>query len=98
MNGKDGLPVLAQPLTRRQMLVGTTAAATGFGLSPLHGLAHLEEGVSRTAESIHQEPLFKANAKRVYEALTDQEQFEKVTQLSAALQTGAALGKKVTQI
>ena len=98
MNDSRGLPVLNQPPTRRQMLVGTTAVLTGLGFGPLNTLAHTDEGVSRTAESIHQEPIFKANPKRVYEALTDQKQFEKVTQLGAAVQSGAALGTKTTQI
>lgn len=98
MNDSSDLRVPAQPPTRRQMLVGTTAVLTGLGFGPLSALAHTEEGVSRTAESIHQEPIFKANPKRVYEALTDEKQFEKVTQLSAAMQSGAALGNKPTQI
>jgi len=36
------------------------------------------------------EPVFKANRKRVYEALTDAKQFDKVIQLSAAVKTGMA--------
>jgi activator of HSP90 ATPase len=98
MNDSSDLPVPAQPPTRRQMLVGTTAVLTGLGFGPLRPLAHTEEGVSRTAESIHQEPVFRANPRRVYEALTDEKQFEKVTLLSAAIQSGAALGNKPTQI
>lgn len=98
MRDSSDLPVLAQPPNRRQMLVGTTAVLTGLGFGALRTLASTEEGISRTAESIHQEPVFKANPKRVYEALTDERQFERVTQLSAAVQTGAALGNKPTQI
>jgi activator of HSP90 ATPase len=41
------------------------------------------EEVSHTAESIHQEPVFKASRKRVYEALTDATQFTKVTEFSS---------------
>jgi len=47
------------------------------------GLAGGEE-ISRNAESIHQEVMFKASRKRVYEALTDAEQFTKVVRLSKA--------------
>src|SRR5215467_8348264 len=75
------------------MLVGTTTVLTGLGFAPLSALGHTEGG-SRTAETIHQEPVFKANSKRVYEALTDEKQFEKVTQLSAAIQSGVALENK----
>jgi uncharacterized protein YndB with AHSA1/START domain len=42
------------------------------------------EEISRTAEAIHQEVVFKASRKRVYEALTDAEQFTKVVRLSKA--------------
>jgi activator of HSP90 ATPase len=45
------------------------------------------EEISRSAEAIHQEVVFKASTKRLYEVLTDARQFEKVVQLSAAVQT-----------
>jgi hypothetical protein len=54
--------------------------------------------VSRVAESIHQEAIFKASGKRVHEALTNPEQCTKVTQLSAAVQSGLTLGPKPTEI
>lgn len=38
--------------------------------------------ISHTAESIHQEVVFKASPKRVYEALTDAKQFDKLVELS----------------
>jgi len=37
------------------------------------------EGISHTAEAIHQEVVIKANRKRVYEVLTDTEQFRKLS-------------------
>jgi activator of HSP90 ATPase len=98
MNDSSDLPVLAEPPTRRQMLVGTTAILTGLGFGPLNAPARREEGVTHTAEFIHQEPVFKASPKRVYAALTDEKQFERVTQLSAAIRSGAPLGDKPTQI
>jgi uncharacterized protein YndB with AHSA1/START domain len=42
------------------------------------------EEISRNEESIHQEVVFKASRKRIYEALTDAEQFTKVVRLSKA--------------
>jgi activator of HSP90 ATPase len=39
------------------------------------------------ADSIHQEPVFTASPKRVYEVLTDAKQFSRVIQLSGALQS-----------
>src|SRR6202043_1273641 len=41
---------------------------------------------SHTADSIHQEPVFTASPKRVYEVLTDAKRFTRVIQLSGALQ------------
>jgi uncharacterized protein YndB with AHSA1/START domain len=38
-----------------------------------------EEGISRNAEAIHQEVVIKASRKRVYEALTDEAQFRKIS-------------------
>jgi len=40
------------------------------------------EEISRAAESVHQEIILKASRKRVYEALTNAEQFTKVMRLS----------------
>jgi activator of HSP90 ATPase len=40
------------------------------------------EEISHSAEAIHQEVVFKASRKRVYEALTDAKQFTKITELS----------------
>jgi activator of HSP90 ATPase len=56
------------------------------------------EKISRTEESIHQEVAFKASRKRVYETLTDTKQFNKVTELSGAMQSGMPLGTAPTEI
>ena len=37
------------------------------------------EGISRTAESIHQEVVFNATRRRVYEAIFEEKQFRQVT-------------------
>jgi len=58
-----------------------------------------EEGILRAEEAIHQEPVFKASRKRVYEALTDANQFAKVVELSAAMKSGGMkLGTKMAKI
>jgi len=46
------------------------------------------DGISRNAAAIHQEIAFKSSRKRVYAALTDAEQFEKVVRLSVAATSG----------
>jgi activator of HSP90 ATPase len=49
--------------------------------------ARAEDEISRTAESIHQEPIIKASRSRVYEALTEAKQFDKIVLLSGVMQT-----------
>ena len=83
--------------TRRQLVAGAVAFA-GFGAGPTRAWAGPEEGISYTAESIHQEPVFQASRKRVYEALTDARQFDRILQFSGATQSGMALGRKPTEI
>jgi len=79
---------LATLTTRRQVISGGAVAIGILGLGSGRAWAAVEEGISRAEEGIHQEPVFKASRKRVYEALTDANQFGKVVQLSAAMQSG----------
>jgi activator of HSP90 ATPase len=74
-------------LNRRQWI---SRAAIGTGsliLTSASMQAHTEDTLSHAAEAIHQEVFFKASPKRVYEALTDAQQFQKVQQLSAAMKS-----------
>jgi activator of HSP90 ATPase len=72
--------------TRRQAIVGVVGALGGLALGSTAASAGAEDGISHTADSIHQEPVFAASPKRVYEALTDAKKFTRVIQLSGALQ------------
>jgi activator of HSP90 ATPase len=56
-------------------------------LLPALGLAGAD-GISHPAEAIHQEVDFKASPERVYEALTDSKQFDKIVELSGAMKSG----------
>src|ERR1700686_909134 len=82
---------------RRQVIVAVAAALGGLGLGSTEAWAGATEEISHTAESIHQEADFKASRKRVYEALTDSKQFDKVTQLSGVMQS-MHLGDKPSEI
>lgn len=75
--------------TRRQVLTGGAIAVVGVAMRPVTVLADAKDEISRTGEAIHQERLFKANRKRVYEALTVTKQFDQVTQLSGVMQSAA---------
>ena len=86
---KMGVPVQRAALaTRRQVISGGAVALGILALGTGAAVAAGEEGILRAEEAIHQEPVFKASRKRVYEALTDASQFGKVVQLSAAMQGG----------
>src|SRR5438477_4347097 len=65
-------------LTRREF---SASVASFVGLGLLQGGAGTE--VMKTAEAIHQEIVFNATRKRVYDALTDAAQFTKVTTFSS---------------
>jgi len=62
-------------------------AVGAFVVGPTDGRAGADDAVSHSAESIHQEIIFKASKKRIYDALTDAKQFEQVVHLSDAMKT-----------
>jgi activator of HSP90 ATPase len=85
--------------SRRRILTGATVALGGLSLGILQSWANPSgDGISHSAEAIHQEPVIKANRKRVYEALTDAAQFHKVTMLGVAMRSGMAKDAKPTEI
>jgi activator of HSP90 ATPase len=84
--------------TRRQMIVSTTAAAVGLAVCSIDASATAEDGISHSTEAIHQERSFQASRKRVYDALTDAQQFHKVSLLSAAVQSGATANKPTEMV
>jgi len=84
--------------TRRQLITGLGIAFGSAALGTKGAWAGAEEEISHAAESIHQEPVFKASRKRVYEALTDTKQFDKVIHLSAAMKSGMPPDGAPTQI
>jgi uncharacterized protein YndB with AHSA1/START domain len=98
MNDEHTLGSPAGGTTRRQLLVGTAAALGGFALASSTAWTEDEEKISHTSEAIHQEPVFRANRQRVYEALTDAKQFDKVVQLGAAMKAGLVSATKPTEI
>jgi activator of HSP90 ATPase len=86
MNERRILEALANEPTRRQAIAGVAIALGGLVLGSTKAWAGTEDGISHTADAIHQEPVFTASRKRVYDALTDAKQFDKVIQLSGAMQ------------
>jgi activator of HSP90 ATPase len=86
------------PPTRRQVITGVAMTFGGLALGVTKLRAATGEEISRTAESIHQETVFKASRKRVYEALTDAKQFNEVTKIVAAKEPSISLEKSPTVI
>jgi activator of HSP90 ATPase len=72
---------------RRQIM--TTAALAVIGVAARPAAADLNSEISRTEESIHQTRVFNAERKRVYQALTTENQFDKITQLSGVMKSKA---------
>jgi activator of HSP90 ATPase len=88
----------ADGINRRQAIFGAFAAFNMAGGFSPKASARPEEEISHSAESIHQEPVFKASRKRVYDALTDPQQFDKVEKFSAEMRGGGSRGPKPTEI
>ena len=87
MSDRTNVAALANGPTRRQAIIGVAVACGGLALGSTKVWAEADEEISRTAEAIHQEPVFTKSPKSVYEALTDSKQFDKVIQLSGVMQT-----------
>jgi uncharacterized protein YndB with AHSA1/START domain len=86
MNDRRIVERLADEPTRRQLISGVGIALGGLALGSTKAWAETEDGISHTSDAIHQEPVFTASRKRVYDALTDAKQFDKVIQLSGVMQ------------
>jgi activator of HSP90 ATPase len=98
MTDQNNLAVQADAPSRRQAIVGFALALGGLALGSSKARADADEEISRTEEAIHQRAFFKASRRRVYEALTETKQFNRVTELSAAMSSGMSLAKVPTQI
>jgi activator of HSP90 ATPase len=93
-------------LTRRTFTLGLASLLPAIGVART---TFASVAISRPAkpaadeithanEAIHQEVIFKASRKRVYEALTGANQFEKVVQLSSAVKSGMVPPGKPAEI
>jgi len=87
------LESLANGPTRRQVIAGVSITLGGLALGSANAWAETEGEISHRCETIHQEPIFAASRKHVYDALTDPKQFDKVIQLSGVMQTMHLPGK-----
>jgi uncharacterized protein YndB with AHSA1/START domain len=98
MDFTSGLETTNNSSTRRRMITGVSMILGGLVALPIRIYAGPGDEISHTAESIHQEVTFTASRKRVYAALTDAKQFERVVQLSDAKKKMMPAGGPPAQI
>jgi uncharacterized protein YndB with AHSA1/START domain len=99
LNDGDKLQILGNGATRRQMLIGAASVFGCLGICSADGWAvGVAADISSACEVIHHEVVFKATRKRVYEALTDAKQFEKVVKLGAAVRSGMVPAGQPVQV
>ncbi len=70
--------------TRRLWLQQSLVLCGGVAFGAARATADTADGISRTAEAIHQEVAFAATSRQVYDALTLAARFQKVEAFSAA--------------
>jgi activator of HSP90 ATPase len=97
MDARAKLSLAIPASSRRHWICGAAVTTAGLVVDSLNAQAIPEVGVSHTAEAIHQEIVFKASAKRIYEALIEAQQFQKIELLSGAM-SGAELAAKPAMI
>lgn len=80
----------AQPsLVRRQLISGGALTMAVVASRPMLAIAAPNAEILTTEEAIHQERIFKAGRKRVYEALAVEAQFDRIIQLSGVMKADA---------
>ena len=79
------LPTPTPSFTRRRWITGATVASAASPSARATSWAATSNGLSHNAEAIHQETVFKASPQRIYDALLDARQFQKVELLSGAM-------------
>jgi hypothetical protein len=87
MSNRPNFSEPANGPARRQILTGAVMAVGASVFGSPDARAAEDDAVSHSAESIHQEVIFKASKKRIYDALTDAKQFEQAVHLSDAMKT-----------
>jgi len=98
MNGKYHPAQSIQIPTRRQAIVGAACVIGAFSTISNVAAAPSGEDIFRNAESLHQELVFKANRKRIYEIFTSAAQFDKMTHDIQAKEGGTASASHPTEI
>ena len=97
MNPPKSSPGSVVSSTRRQWVTESAVAVGSLIFGSRVVWAADSDGLSHTAEAIHQETFFKVSRQRIYNALIDAQQFQKV-QLLSGTTAGIDLQAKPAQI
>jgi activator of HSP90 ATPase len=84
--------------TRRDVITGVALGLSAVAVVGGDARAETALGIVRDLESIHHEVRFKASPERLYTALTDAKEFQKVVLLSGAAKTGMVKDPQPAQI
>ncbi len=87
MHNTGKLLMSALSFSRRQWMTGALAMVGALVAGSSDAQAGAGDGVFRSAEAIHQEAVLKASPERIYDALTDAQQFQKVELLGKAMKS-----------
>ncbi len=98
MNHQRTQTPIPQLPSRRQIIVNAALALSAFGTTATIAKAAAVEDISRNAEALHQELVFKANRKRTYEIFTTTALFDKMTHDIQTKEGGAASASHPTEI
>jgi activator of HSP90 ATPase len=98
MTGPVDQAAMLQIPSRRQAIVNAALAIGALGTISSIAATAAPEDISRNAESLHQELVFKATRKRVYEILTTTALFDKMTHDIQAKEGNTASASHLTEI
>jgi activator of HSP90 ATPase len=89
---------IEQAATRRDVIATLTLGLGAAAVVAAGARAGTAQEIARNMESIHHEVKFKASPKRLYAALTDAAEFQRVVLLSGAVKTGMVKAPQPAQI
>jgi activator of HSP90 ATPase len=92
------LPSAHDAPSRRQVIQGAILTFGSLAALPATALGAQNEEISHSEDAIHQETTYKSNRKRIYDALLDTGQFDKITNQSPEMKANKSLGDKPTSI
>lgn len=83
---------------RRQLITGVSAGIAGSLCFGGKAMGDASAEILHSEEAIHQETDYKSSPARIYEAILDARQFDKLTAMSPEMKAGKSLGTETTKI